>query len=193
MPLKIDVRVVAATHQRLEDLVREQKFRKDLFYRIRVVQLKLPDLRQRRTDIPLLIDHMVAKFNRLKDKDIAGMSEAVMLRLMAHDYPGNVRELENIIEHAFVLCRSGLIEMHHLPPEFSSASQSGKTAQSDAKTLRAMERLMIYDALQRHQGNRRRASKELGIDTSTLYRKIRDLKIDTPPTDGRSRTGKDTD
>jgi DNA-binding NtrC family response regulator len=115
-----------------------------------------------------------------------------MLRLMAHDYPGNVRELENIIEHAFVLCRSGLIEMHHLPAELCPASQQNKPAQTDAKTLRAMEELMIYDALQRHRGNRRRASKELGIDTSTLYRKIRDLKIDTPTTDGRSRTGKGT-
>jgi PAS domain S-box-containing protein len=191
-PVKIDVRVVAATHQRLEDLVPAHKFRKDLFYRIRVVQLRLPDLRQRRMDIPLLVDHMVAKFNRLKDKDIAGVSEAVMLRLMAHDYPGNVRELENIIEHAFVLCRSGLIEMHHLPAELCPASQQNKPAQTDAKTLRAMEELMIYDALQRHRGNRRRASKELGIDTSTLYRKIRDLKIDTPTTDGRSRTGKGT-
>jgi PAS domain S-box-containing protein len=186
-PVKIDVRVVAATHQRLETLVREEKFRKDLFYRIRVIQLRLPDLQQRRMDIPLLVDHMVAKFNRLKDKDIAGVSEAVMLRLMAHDYPGNVRELENIIEHAFVLCRSGLIEMHHLPPELCPESKLGKATQTDAKTLRAMEKLMIYAALQRHQGNRRRAANDLGIDASTLYRKIRDLKIDTPATDGRSR------
>jgi PAS domain S-box-containing protein len=191
-PVRIDVRIVAATHHRLEALVAEQRFRKDLFYRIRVVQLRLPDLRQRRMDIPLLIDHMVAKFNRLKDKDIAGVSEAVLLRLMTHDYPGNVRELENIIEHAFVLCRSGLIEMHHLPPELGSASRPGRPAHTNAQTLRAMEKLMIYDALQRQRGNRRRAAKELGIDTSTLYRKIRDLKIDTPATDGRSRRGKPT-
>lgn len=185
-PVQIDVRVVAATNQHLEELVSERKFRKDLFYRIRVIQLRIPDLRQRRTDIPLLVDHMVAKFNRLKDKDIAGVSEPVMLRLMSHDYPGNVRELENIIEHAFVLCRSGLIEMHHLPPELCPAGKCGKASQTDAKTLKAMEKLMIYDALQRHQGNRRRASKELGIDASTLYRKIRDLRIETPATDGRS-------
>jgi len=186
-PVKIDVRVVAATHQPLEDLVREKKFRKDLFYRIRVVQLRLPDLRQRRMDIPLLVDHMVAKFNRLKDRDIAGVSEAVMLRLMAHDYPGNVRELENIIEHAFVLCRSSLIDLHHLPPELCPASKLSKANQTDPKTLRQMEKLMIYDALQRHQGNRRRAAKDLGIDYTTLYRKIRDLAIDTPATNGRSR------
>jgi PAS domain S-box-containing protein len=186
-PVNVDVRVVAATNQNLEDLVREKKFRKDLFYRIRVIQLSLPDLQQRRMDIPLLVDHMVAKFNRLRDKDIAGVSETVMLRLMAHDYPGNVRELENIIEHAFVLCRGGLIEMHHLPPELCPASTLGKANQTDTKTLKAMEKLMIYDALRRHQGNRRRAAKDLGIDYSTLYRKIRTLKIDTPATDGRSR------
>jgi PAS domain S-box-containing protein len=185
--VEVDVRVVAATNQHLENLVREKKFRKDLFYRIRVIQLSLPDLQQRRMDIPLLVDHLVAKFNRLRDKDIAGVSEAVMLRLMEHDYPGNVRELENIIEHAFVLCRGGLIEMHHLPPELCPASTLDKANQTDTKTLKAMEKLMIYDALRRHQGNRRRAAKDLGIDYSTLYRKIRNLKIDTPATDGRSR------
>ena len=84
-PVKVDVRVVAATNQNLEDLVREKKFRKDLLYRVRVVQLKLPDLQKRRMDIPILVDHMVAKFNRLMDKDIAGVSEAVMQRLTAHD------------------------------------------------------------------------------------------------------------
>jgi PAS domain S-box-containing protein len=186
-PVRVDVRVVAATNQNLEDLVREKRFRKDLFYRIRVVQLKLPDLEQRRMDIPILVDHMVAKYNRLKDKDIAGVSEEVLLRLMAHDYPGNVRELENIIEHAFALCRSGLIEMRHLPPELCAGSALAGGAFTGAKTLRAMEKLMISEALRRHNGNRRLAARELGIDYSTLYRKIREFKITTPSTDGRSR------
>jgi PAS domain S-box-containing protein len=186
-PVKIDARVVAATNQNLEDLVRENKFRKDLFYRIRVVELKLPDLRQRRMDIPVLVDHMVAKFNRLKDKDIAGVSEAVMLQLMAHDYPGNVRELENIIEHAFVLCQSGLIEMHHLPPELCVSNGSSTDEFTGPQTLKTMERHMISEALCRHKGNRKRAAKNLGIDYSTLYRKIKELQIETPSTDGRSR------
>jgi PAS domain S-box-containing protein len=186
-PVKVDVRVVAAANQDLEKMVREKKFRKDLFYRIRVVQLKLPELQEKRMDIPILVDHMVAKFNRLKDKDITGVSEEVMLRLMAHDYPGNVRELENIIEHAFVLCPSGLIEMHHLPPELSAAGEPAKDEFTDAKTLRTMEKLMISDALQRHKGNRKSAAKDLGIDYSTLYRKIKSLQIETPSTDGRSR------
>jgi PAS domain S-box-containing protein len=186
-PIRIDVRVVAAANQDLEELVREKKFRKDLFYRIRVVQLRLPDLQQRRMDIPLLVDHMVAKFNRLKDKDIAGVSEPVMLRLMAHDYPGNVRELENIIEHAFILCRSGLIETHHLPPELDAPGIRTRSEPANPKTLKGMEKLMILEALHRHRGNRGRAARDLGIDASTLYRKIKELKIHTPPTDGRSR------
>ena len=185
-PVKVDVRVVAASNQDLESLVREKKFRKDLFYRIRVVQLKLPELRQRHMDIPILVDHMVNKFNGLKDKDIAGVSEAVMLRLMAHDYPGNVRELENIIEHAFVLCRSGLIEMHHLPPELYATSTQTKDKFTGIKTLKAMERHMILEALLRHKGNRKLVAEDLGIDYSTLYRKIRNFKIDTPTTNGRS-------
>ncbi len=97
--------------------MRAGKFREDLFYRIRVVHLKLPSLRQRREDIPLLVDRLVTKFNRLQGKDIAGVSNEVLARLMEHEYPGNVRELENIIEQAFVLCRGGMIELHHLPPE----------------------------------------------------------------------------
>jgi PAS domain S-box-containing protein len=186
-PVDVDVRVVAAANQDLETLVREKKFRKDLFYRIRVVELKLPDLQQRRMDIPLLVDHMVDKFNRLKNKDIAGVSEAVMLRLMAHNYPGNVRELENIIEHGFALCHSGLIEMHHLPPELCAASTLTRVDFTETRTLKAMERLMIEEALGRHRGNRRLAAKDLGIDDSTLYRKIRTFIITPPPTNGRSR------
>jgi len=186
-PIKVDVRVISSTNQDLEDLVREKKFRKDLFYRIQVVQLKLPDLQQRRMDIPILVDHMVAKFNKLKDKDIAGVSEAVMQCLMAHDFPGNVRELENIIEHAFVLCQSGLIEIHHLPSELCVASALIKGEFTDTKSLKSMEKAMILETLYRRKGNRKQAAKDLGIDYSTLYRKIRDLEIETPPTDGRSR------
>jgi len=184
---EVDVRVVAATNKRLPRLVRAGKFREDLFYRIRVVDLKLPALRQRREDIPLLVDHLLAKFNRLQGKAIAGVSDEVLARLMEHDYPGNVRELENIIEQAFVLCRGGLIGPHHLPLELRPVSTSGAGDWGGPMTLRALERRRITDALRRHRGNRKCAAKELGIDTSTLYRKIKLLGIETPPTDGRGR------
>jgi PAS domain S-box-containing protein len=115
-PVKSDVRIVVATNKTLSQQVEKGLFREDLYYRIKVVRIELPSLRDRREDIPLLVDHFMARFNRLKGKAIAGVSDVVMARLMAYDFPGNVRELENIIEHAFVLCQGGLIELAHLPP-----------------------------------------------------------------------------
>jgi transcriptional regulator with PAS, ATPase and Fis domain len=174
-PVRVDVRVVAATNKDLSQLVHEGRFREDLYYRIRVISLKLPDLCQRREDIPLLVDHLVSKFNRLQGKDIAGVSDEVMARLMEYEYPGNVRELENIIEQAFVLCRGGLIELHHLPAELRPAGRAGYEPSS--MSLQAMERLLITEALRRHGGNRKKAALQLGIDPSTLYRKMKAMDI----------------
>ncbi len=188
-PIKVDVRVVAATNRDLSKLVRDGSFREDLFYRIRVILLRLPGLAQRREDIPLLLDHLIAKFNRLKgfsDKSIAGVSDDVLKRLMEHDYPGNVRELENIIEQAFVLCRGDTIELHHLPPELRPAG-AATGMDIGAMSLAAMEKHLVAEALRRHKGNRKRAARDLGIDTSTLFRKIKALDIDTPDIDGRGR------
>jgi len=185
-PSKVDVRVVAATNKNLAELVRQGKFREDLFYRIRVIHLQLPPLRERREDIPLLVDRFIAKFNRLQGKDISGVSPEVMARLMEYDYPGNVRELENIIEQAFVLCRGEWIELHHLPPELRPAAPRPDYA-GGPMSLRSMERCLIEAALQRHRGNRTRAARELGIDPSTLYRKLKSLEIEPPASDGRRR------
>jgi DNA-binding NtrC family response regulator len=170
--------------------VRTGKFREDLFYRIRVIHLKLPPLRQRREDIPLLVNHLVAKYNRLQNKDIVGVSDEVMHQLLNHAYPGNVRELENIIEQAFVLCRGGIIELHHVPPELRPAQLKGASIVGGPRALRSMEQHAVTEALLRHQGNRKRAAQDLGIDTSTLYRKIKALGIEPPSTDGRSRKRK---
>jgi DNA-binding NtrC family response regulator len=109
-----------------------------------------------------------------------------MARLMEHDYPGNVRELENIIEQAFVLCRGEWIELHHLPPELRPASPEA-AAPGAAMSIRWMERRLIETALHRHHGNRSRAARELGIDASTLYRKLKSLEIEPPASDGRRR------
>jgi PAS domain S-box-containing protein len=175
-PLRVDVRVVAATNQNLAKLVKNGSFREDLYYRIRVVSLNLPDLSQRREDIPLLIDHVVSKFNRLQGKDIEGVSEDVMARLMEYDYPGNVRELENIIEQAFVLCRDRIIELHHLPTELRHIGSS-RYAGSGPMSLESMEKVLIREALRRHKGNRTKAARQLGINPSTLYRKMKALGI----------------
>ncbi len=174
-PLPVNVRVVAATNKDLAGLIREGKFREDLYYRVRVIHLRLPDLRERREDIPLLVAHLVAKYNRIEGKDIAGVSDAVMARLMGHDFPGNVRELENIVQHAFVLCRGGLIDVHHLPPEL--APKAPMDSASGALSIRAMERDLIGAALRRHGGHRSRTAAELGINPSTLYRKMKSLGI----------------
>ena len=112
-PVEVDVRVITATHQDLSKLVRDGVFREDLYYRINVFRLELPPLRDRREDIPLLVDHFVSRFNRLQNKAVAGASEEVMNIFMRYALPATARELENAIEHAFVLCKSGLIE---LPP-----------------------------------------------------------------------------
>jgi len=178
-PVRADVRVIAATNRSLETLVQEGKFREDLFYRVNVVRLELPPLRDRREDVPLLIDHLVARFNRLKGRDVSGVSDAVLARLMEHDYPGNIRELENIIEHGFVLCRGGLIELAHLPPRLRDTPSGKGAVLPEGLTLAEMERLLIRDALRRHQDNRAAAARDLGIAASTLFRKLKSLGL--PP------------
>jgi PAS domain S-box-containing protein len=172
----INVRVVAASNKDLQQLVREGKFREDLYYRIRVIHLKIPALRERREDLPLLVDHLIAKFNRLQEKDITGVSAEVMARLMDHDFPGNVRELENIIEQAFALCRGGLIEVQHLPIELRPTEPANPAA-NQAVDLRAIQRQLIDSALVRNAGNRRKAARELGINPSTLYRRLKNAGV----------------
>jgi transcriptional regulator with PAS, ATPase and Fis domain len=185
-PVEVDVRVVAATNQNLQQLVRDGTFRQDLYYRINIVRLQLPALRDRREDIPLLVEHFIGEFNRLQDRHIVGVSEEVMAVLFKHDFPGNIRELENVIEHAFVLCRGPLIQLQHLPPELYGSFES-RTPAGGGLTLKALEEMYISEALRRHQGNRAAAARELGINPSTLFRKIKSLNIEVPDSDGRSR------
>jgi transcriptional regulator with PAS, ATPase and Fis domain len=179
----VDVRVIAATNRPLETLVKQGRFRDDLYYRIRVIHIVLPPLRQRREDIPLLVDGLIAKFNHLQGKQITGVSTHAMNRLMLYHYPGNVRELENIIEQAFVLRPEGEIQEADLPPELQGPDASAGVG----GTLESLERSAIEAALQRNGGHRNRAAKELGIDPSTLYRKMKALGIRPPTADGRRR------
>lgn len=188
-PIPVDVRVIAATNKNLASLVEEGVFREDLFYRIRVVYLQLPGLAEHREDIPLLVEHLINKFNNLQNKSISGVSDEVMDRLMEHDFPGNVRELENIIEQAFVLCRGGQIEVKHLPPELRQESE-GSPGKKGQVQLDSLEKSAIEEALLRRRGNRRQAAEDLGINVSTLYRKIRNLGIVTPAEDGRGKRKK---
>jgi PAS domain S-box-containing protein len=182
-PVPVDVRVIAATNRPLETLVKQGRFRDDLYYRIRVIHIVLPPLRQRKEDIPLLIDGIIAKFNQLQGKQVAGVSKEALNRLMLYHYPGNVRELENIIEQAFVLRPEGRIEVQDLPQEF----QDQLGAPAVGGTLESLERSAIETALRRNGGHRSKAAKELGIDPSTLYRKMKTLGIRPPAADGRRR------
>jgi PAS domain S-box-containing protein len=188
-PVKVDVRVVAATNRDLSRLVKKGTFRQDLFYRINVIRMKLPELRDRREDIPLLVGRFVSKFNRLQKKDVAGVSKDALAVLMEHDYPGNVRELENVIEHAFVLCRGGLIEPHHLPPSIRGQTEIKPQRGKGALSLKALEAMHITDAIRRHGGNRTAAARELGIDPSTLFRKIKSLNVDLSGHDDPQSSG----
>jgi len=185
--MKADVRVIAATNKDLSKLVRNGALREDLYYRINVIRLKLPRLQDRREDIPLLVDHFIAKFNHLQNKNITVVSGEVMAILMEHNFSGNVRELENIIEHAFVLCRGGLIETRHLPPQLRGKGDIGILKIKRGVTLKSLEAMHIADALRHHGGNRTAAARELGINPSTLFRKIKSLGIELPEKDGRSR------
>ncbi len=174
--VKADVRVIAATNKSLPELVSRGLFRDDLFYRLNVVKLLLPPLASRREDIPLLIEHCIRKFNHRTGKDIRCGSPEVLAILTEYDFPGNVRELENIIEHAFIMCHGTVIEREHLPEELLARTLKleNEAAQSP---LRGAEAQAIFRALHKHHGNRGETAAYLGIDKSTLWRKMKKYGI----------------
>jgi PAS domain S-box-containing protein len=174
-PRKTDVRVIAATHQDLSKLVREEKFRDDLFYRLNVVKIELPPLKERREDIPLLITAFVQKFNAKMSKEITGVSAQALRLLLRYDYPGNVRELENIIEHAFILCKGGQIEFDCLPKELigPSGEMDPTVAPKEENLFEKAEAEVIEKTLKKCEGNRIKTAQELGIDRTTLWRKMK--------------------
>ena len=173
--VKADVRIVTASNKRLADLVKAGTFRQDLYYRINIVRIALPPLRDRREDIPLLAKHLVARFGRLRGKDIEGLTPETLRILMTHDYPGNVRELENIIEHAFILCPGGVIHPQHLPESLRPADQSAPVAAPS--TLHDLEAYVILETLRHHDWNRLAAAKALGIHKTTLWRKMKQHRL----------------
>ena len=186
-PIKCDVRVLAATNRPLEKLVKEGKIREDLYYRINVVKLILPPLRDRREDIPLLCEHFIAHFNEMQGKNVQGLDNDALRALLEHDYPGNVRELENIIEHAFVLCSSGLISAEHLPDSITVTVAVVKNRKDDFNgTFKELERTAIVHALKKNAWNRLATAEQLGIHKTTLFRKLKALDIQLPEKDGRS-------
>jgi len=189
-----DVRVIAATNRDLSQMVGDGMFRRDLFYRINIIHLHLPPLRERREDIPLLIERVIPRMNRLKGKAVSGIDNEALALLMSHDYPGNIRELENIIEHAFVLCGDGTIGVRHLPAGIVTVAKARRGERpavtgevpSLEKAIRSTEAGIILEALKRNDYNRRATAEELGMHKTTLYRRLRILGIELPDRDGRS-------
>jgi PAS domain S-box-containing protein len=185
-----DVRIIVATNKDLAEEVRRGLFREDLYYRVNVVRIELPPLRRRKEDIPLLLDHFIARFNRLQQKSVQGIEVEALSLLMAHHWPGNIRELENTIERAFILCSDGLIGMEHLPAELTSPR--GTTGvDADLKSARdILDAQAIRGALERNAFNRLAAARELGIHKTTLFRRMKKLGLSLPAQDGRTRRKK---
>jgi PAS domain S-box-containing protein len=193
-PVSTDVRIVAATNRDLAVEVEGGRFRRDLFYRINVVRLHLPRLRDRPEDIPLLIERFISRLNRLRGKAVRGMSQEALALLLRLPYPGNIRELENIIEHAFILCSHGDIELEHLPPQLQEVAEvvrdkAPKTSVQLAGQLDATEGELIMAALARNGYNRTAAARELGMHKSTFFRKVKRLNLVLPAQDGRHGMG----
>jgi len=193
--ISVDVRIVAATNRNLRQLVTKGKFREDLFYRLNVFPIHLPPLRERKTDLPLLIDHFIDKFCKRTGKHIQSCSTETMRILMAYCWPGNVRELENTIEHAFVLCRGNEIQIVDLPHELRVAAvREGICAEKTAgveQTIHAapvhlhkessriiISSAMIEEQLARHNGNKTAAARSLGISKVGLWKKMKKLGME---------------
>jgi len=172
-PVKADVRVISATKDDLSVLVQKGTFRDDLYFRINVVKLVLPPLKERRDDIPLLIDHFIEKYNHKTGRMIERISGNALGVLMRYDFPGNVRELENIIEHAFVMCQGEEIQLSHLPPEISQRKTGDQKFSNEITPLEDAERQILLEALEKYNRNKVEMAKELGMHRTTLYRKMK--------------------
>jgi len=185
-----DVRVIAATNEDLAERVRSGLFREDLYYRVNVVRLELPPLRRRKEDIPLLADQFIARFNHLQGKNVSGITPEALSLLMAYDWPGNIRELENAIERAFILVDDGTIGLPHLPREVTGRRGSAGPEAGMRSAHDILDAQAIRAALERNGYNRLAAARDLGIHKTTLYRKMKKLGISRPDKDGRARRKK---
>jgi PAS domain S-box-containing protein len=178
---RVDVRIMAATNQILENLVKEKRFREDLFYRLNVMRLELPPLKERRADIPLLINNFVKQYNVTKGASVSTIAADAMDILLNYHYPGNIRELENIMEHACVLCRGEVIEQRHLPMYLQAPSghlEEAHLSRTDVATAQHQwERERLIEVLKEHRWHRQEAARALGMDRTTLWRKMKKYNI----------------
>ncbi|WP_372368913.1 sigma 54-interacting transcriptional regulator [Candidatus Uabimicrobium sp. HlEnr_7] len=170
---KVDVRLIAATNQNLEELISVGKFRQDLYYRLNVIGVYVPPLRERRDDIPLLVKHFINKYRQKTGKDIISITTEALNMLLDYHFPGNIRELENIIEHAFVKCSADSIERHHLPSYLLSVEMDIiTTALRDDAPLQRLEKELIQHLMAKYNGKTSIVAKKLGVSRTTLWRKL---------------------
>jgi len=175
---KVNIRIIAATNRDLQEMIKEGKFREDLYYRLKVISIKIPPLRERKEDIPYLINYFLEKYSKEYNRRIKGISPEAMKVLLEYDYYGNIRELENIIERAIIICSSGYIQLSDLPEEiqYNKLKQTTKTIQTQTN-FRLLNRETILEALKETNGNKTLAAKLLGVHRTTLWRKIKELNI----------------
>jgi two-component system response regulator PilR (NtrC family) len=182
-PIKVDVRVIAATNKNLELEVTNGRFREDFYYRLKVIELEIPPLRERKADIPLLVSHFIRKYNTELKKQFKGVSNGVMRTFLRNQWKGNVRELENIIERAMILGDGDYITLSDLPSNLVEGDNNEQTeevkGESNLKaTLKQFEKTYITNVLQNVNGDKKEAARALGLSLSSLYRKIEDLSIE---------------
>lgn len=176
-PQKVDVRVIACTNKDLKEKVKKGEFRQDLYYRLKVVEVALPPLRDRLEDLPLLVDHFRRTFNERFHKDIGGISSEVLSRFMDYAWPGNVRELEHVMEHAFVLCHGGTITLKHLPADIRNGDPVDENPHLKNRVIPGQDVENIREALNKTGWNKSKAARLLGIGRRTIYRKIEDYQL----------------
>jgi len=184
--LKTDVRVITATHRNLEEATKKGFFREDLYYRLNVISITLPPLKERREDIPLLIDHFLKKYSKQNQKSISDISKEASALLLRYPYPGNVRELENLIERAVVLCRGEIITSQDLPFHIKDEKsekpwESHKKEKTLPESLEEIERDSILEALHQHRGVQTKAAESLGISERVLRYKMKKYQIHSNP------------
>jgi two-component system response regulator HydG len=183
-PLHVDVRILSATNRDLETAIAAGTFREDLYHRLKVVTIRLPNLAERREDIPLLIDSFLREHTKRHNKTIQGISTAARRRLLAYDWPGNVRQLRNVVESMVVVDFDGVLDLDDLPAELApAAGEPASTGSQDGlhelvgKSLSELESLFIAETLKVTGGNREEAAEMLGIGERTLYRKIKEYSL----------------
>jgi transcriptional regulator with PAS, ATPase and Fis domain len=178
---KVDVRVVAATNKNMAEEIEAGRFRKDLYYRLCVVPIMMPPLRERKEDIPLLAEHFLETYRRKMParKDVVDIEPSAMAALLEYDWPGNVRELENAIEHACLRTKTDRIDTDALPDKITTHHQTVSAAPNDSPaptTIDLIEKHYIQELMRKHKGNKTLVAKNLGISRTTLWRRLRELQ-----------------